>query len=325
MSSSTVTYTSISSDYEEPSDAGSLGVVVYRYDGLPMHLVDPYVKATLQAPEQEPPSPDYVPGPEHPSSPDYVPGPEYPEYLVPSDTEAPMEDQPLPDDASPAALSPGYIQSCLHRQLPTHSYLVITRSHQTQAPEQEPPSLDYVPGPEHPSSPDYVPGPEYPEYLVPSDIEAPMEDQPLPDDASHAALSPGYIADFDPEEDPEEDPADYPADGGEDDDESFDDDDDDDDGDDVEDDEEEHLAPADSSAVLFIDHVPSAEDTEAFETDKSAHTPVPSPRRYTARMSVRPLIPMSDTAKALIAEYASSPTPPSPPPSPLSLLSSPLP
>ncbi|GKA29721.1 hypothetical protein Tco_0715966 [Tanacetum coccineum] len=241
MSSSTVTYTSISSDYEEPSDAGSPGVVVYRYDGLPVHPVDPYVEAALQAPEQEPPSPDYVPGPEHPSSPNYVPDPEYPEYLVPSDTEAPMEDQPLPDDASPAALSPG------------------------------------------------------------------------------------YIADFDPEEDPEEDPADYPADGGEDDDDESSDDDDDDDDDDEEDDEEEHLASADSSDVLSIDHVPSAEDTEAFETDESAHTLVPSPRRRTARMSVRPQIPMSDTAEALIAEYASAPTPPSPPPSPFSPLSSPLP
>nr|GEW02601.1 hypothetical protein [Tanacetum cinerariifolium] len=32
---------------------------------------------------EHPPSPDYVPGPEHPPSPDYVPGPEYPKYLVP--------------------------------------------------------------------------------------------------------------------------------------------------------------------------------------------------------------------------------------------------
>ncbi|GJY64883.1 putative reverse transcriptase domain-containing protein [Tanacetum coccineum] len=59
---STVTYTSISIDYEEPSYVGSPGVVVYGYDGLPMH----------------PPSPDYVPGPEHPPSPDYMPGPEHP-------------------------------------------------------------------------------------------------------------------------------------------------------------------------------------------------------------------------------------------------------
>ncbi|GJR95822.1 reverse transcriptase domain-containing protein [Tanacetum coccineum] len=60
-----------------------------------------------------------------------------------------------------------------------------------------------------------------------------MEDQPLPADASPTALSPGYIADSDPEkdeEDPEEDPADYPADRGDNDDnESSDDDDDDDD------------------------------------------------------------------------------------------------
>nr|GEW18950.1 putative reverse transcriptase domain-containing protein [Tanacetum cinerariifolium]GEW47051.1 putative reverse transcriptase domain-containing protein [Tanacetum cinerariifolium] len=60
--SSGVTYTSISSDYEEPSDAGSPGVVVYGYDRLPMHLVDPYVEAALQAPQ----STDYVPGPEEP-------------------------------------------------------------------------------------------------------------------------------------------------------------------------------------------------------------------------------------------------------------------
>nr|GFB60526.1 hypothetical protein [Tanacetum cinerariifolium] len=54
-----------------------------------------------------PPSPDYIPGPEHPSSLDYMPVPErppspvkipyvpepkYPEYLAPSDDEAPLED-----------------------------------------------------------------------------------------------------------------------------------------------------------------------------------------------------------------------------------------
>ncbi|GJU76404.1 hypothetical protein Tco_1273474 [Tanacetum coccineum] len=100
---------SISSDYEKPSDVGSLGVVIYGYDGLPMHLVDPYVEAALQAPEQAPPSPNYVPGPEHPPSPDNVPEPEYPEYLVSSDAETPMKDQPLPDDASHTALSPSYV------------------------------------------------------------------------------------------------------------------------------------------------------------------------------------------------------------------------
>ncbi|GJZ68700.1 hypothetical protein Tco_0631940 [Tanacetum coccineum] len=149
-----------------------------------------------------------------------------------------------------------------------------------------PPSPDYVPGPEHPPSPaevPYVPEPEYPEYLVPSDDEAPWEDQPLPADASPIALSPGYVADSDPEEDPEEDHADYPADGGDDDDEPSDDDDDDDDTDDEdeepfedEDDdeeEEEHLAPADSPAIPIVDPIPSAGDTEAFETDEAAPTP----------------------------------------------------
>ncbi|GJS01710.1 hypothetical protein Tco_0318218 [Tanacetum coccineum] len=95
--SSGVTYTSISSNYEEPSDAGSTRVVVYRYDGLPMHLVDP-------------PSPDYVPGPEQPEqallSPNYVPGPEYPEYLALSDHEIPIEDQLYAAAASPIVLSP---------------------------------------------------------------------------------------------------------------------------------------------------------------------------------------------------------------------------
>nr|GFC15222.1 hypothetical protein [Tanacetum cinerariifolium] len=40
-----------------------------------------------------------------------------------------------------------------------------------------------------------------------------MKDQPLPTDASHTALLPGYIDDSNPEED-EEDPVDYPANGG---------------------------------------------------------------------------------------------------------------
>ncbi|GKE85217.1 hypothetical protein Tco_1558959 [Tanacetum coccineum] len=104
-----VTYTSISSDYEEPSDARSPRVIVYGYDRLPMHPVDPYVEAALQAP----PSPNYVPGPKQPEqappSPDYVPGLEYPEYLVQYDVEIPVEDQPYAADASPTALSSCYI------------------------------------------------------------------------------------------------------------------------------------------------------------------------------------------------------------------------
>nr|GEV49996.1 hypothetical protein [Tanacetum cinerariifolium] len=56
-----------------------------------------------------PPSSNYVPGPEHPPLTNYVPSPEYLKYLVPSDNDIPIEDLPLPTDALPMALSPGYI------------------------------------------------------------------------------------------------------------------------------------------------------------------------------------------------------------------------
>ncbi|GJV04290.1 hypothetical protein Tco_1337859 [Tanacetum coccineum] len=65
-----VTYTFISSDYEEPSNVG-----VRAGTAL----------AGLRA------------------------GPEYPEYLAPSDEEVPVEDQPYAAADSPIALSPGYI------------------------------------------------------------------------------------------------------------------------------------------------------------------------------------------------------------------------
>ncbi|GJT17515.1 hypothetical protein Tco_0876221 [Tanacetum coccineum] len=218
-----------------------------------------------------------------------------------------------------------------------------------------PPSLDYVPGPEHPPFPNYVPGPEYPpspveepyvpepeypEYLVPSDAKAPLEDKPLPADASPTVLSPGYVADFDLDEDPEEDPADYPTDGWDGDDEPSDDDDDDDDTDDKdeepfedEDDNEEeegHLAPTDSSTIPVADLVPSARDIKAFETDESAPTPrspqtkVPFSQTHLsrARKTVRLEPPMSPSMEARIAEYAAAPTPPSPPPSTLTPWSS---
>ncbi|GJV27812.1 putative reverse transcriptase domain-containing protein [Tanacetum coccineum] len=204
---------------------------------------------------------------------------------------------------------------------------------------QAPPSPDYVPGPEHRPSPDYVHGPEetkhaplsqdyvpkpkYLEYLVPSNAEAPTEDQPLLDDASPTALSLGYVVDSNLEEDPDEETEEDPTDRGDNDDNDDNDDDNDDDEDDKE--EEERLALADSSAVHVDDHVSSVEDTEAFETDKSAPTPpVPSPRPRKARISIRPQTPMSAATEALIAAVAAA-LPSSPPPSPLTPLSSPLP
>ncbi|GJZ45687.1 hypothetical protein Tco_0593283 [Tanacetum coccineum] len=56
--------------------------------------------------------------------------------------------------------------------------------------------------------------------------------------------------------------------------------------------------------------------------DEFAPTPPRSPRLYRARIYVRPQTPMAASAEALIAEYASAPTPSSPPPSPLTPLSS---
>ncbi|GKG13869.1 hypothetical protein Tco_0350829, partial [Tanacetum coccineum] len=76
---SRVTYTEISSTFEELSDIGSPGVV---------------------------PSPDYIPGLEEPQSPpllDYVPETLYPEYMPQEDDVFPAEEQPLPAAASPTA------------------------------------------------------------------------------------------------------------------------------------------------------------------------------------------------------------------------------
>nr|GEX06901.1 putative reverse transcriptase domain-containing protein [Tanacetum cinerariifolium] len=150
-----------------------------------------------------------------------------------------------------------------------------------------PPSPDYVPGPKHPSSPDYVPGPEhppspieipyvpkmqYPDYLTPSDDDAPLEDQPLPIDASSITASLDYVADSDPKEDLKDDQTDYPANGGDGDDDPSNDD-DDDDTDDVDPEEE-----------------PFEEDDEA-------------------RKTVRPEPPISTSMEACITRLAALPLP----------------
>nr|GEX58711.1 hypothetical protein [Tanacetum cinerariifolium] len=92
-----------------------------------------------------------------------------------------------------------------------------------------------------------------------------------------------------------------------------------------EDEEEEHLALTDSDALPAIDHVPSAKVTESFNTDKFAATPPPHQtivlvsitHLHRVRISVRPHTSPSPSTKALIAEYASVPTPSSPPPFPI--------
>nr|GEU80921.1 putative reverse transcriptase domain-containing protein [Tanacetum cinerariifolium] len=190
-----------------------------------------------------------------------------------------------------------------------------------------PPSLDYVPGPQHPPSPnyvpcleeleqasfspDYVPELEYPEYLAPSDAEAPLEDPPLRDDALPTNLSPRYVADSDGGDDDDCESSDNNDDDDEEEEkeEASEDDNDEEEEEDSEK-EEEHLALTDSSSVRAVILVSSAKDTKAFETDESAPTLVPSLRRRTARMSVRPQRPMLAVTKALIAAkaYFTAPT-----------------
>ncbi|GJT07928.1 putative reverse transcriptase domain-containing protein [Tanacetum coccineum] len=98
-----ITYTAVSSPFEDLSDIGSPRADDHELLEPPYMLEDPYAEAALQAP----PSPDYVPGPEEPEqappSPDYVPGPEH------DDDEIVAEDQPYAEDASPIALSPDYV------------------------------------------------------------------------------------------------------------------------------------------------------------------------------------------------------------------------
>ncbi|GKE37992.1 hypothetical protein Tco_1461397 [Tanacetum coccineum] len=202
-----------------------------------------------------------------------------------------------------------------------------------------PPSPNYVPDPEElgQASPslDFVLEHAYLEFMPIEDEVFPVEEQPLPATVSPTTDSPGYIPKSDPEEEPkeddedhEEDPVDYLANEGNDgDDEDGSSDDGEDEDVDIEGDEEEeeHPAPADSTAIalLAVDHAPSAEETEPFETDKSVTTPPPHlAYRVTARISIRPQssikLPSREEVERLLAL-------PSPPPSPLSPLSSPLP
>ncbi|GJV60098.1 hypothetical protein Tco_1466198 [Tanacetum coccineum] len=187
-----------------------------------------------------------------------------------------------------------------------------------------PPSPDYVPGPKEPEqappSPVYLPYVSelvYPEYIPPEDDFFLAEEQPLPAATSPTADSPGYIPESDPkrdpkeddEEDPEEDPGNYPAD-------RRDDDDDDDEEEEEEDEEEEeHLASADYTVVALpaVDHVPSEEETEPFETDECAATP-PSP-----------LIPYSSPLPQIPSPPLPIPSPPPNSPSHIKVLESCLP
>ncbi|GJT08747.1 hypothetical protein Tco_0843209 [Tanacetum coccineum] len=108
--------------------------------------------------------------------------------------------------------------------------------------------------------------PVYLEYHVPSDDDIQIEDQPYAADASPLALSPGYIAESDPEEDLEEDSEEDPID------------------------------------YVTVDPIPSAEETEPFETDESTATPPPPPPAYrtTSRIADIPKAELSRQKRLLL-------------------------
>ncbi|GKA36340.1 hypothetical protein Tco_0722831 [Tanacetum coccineum] len=93
---STVTYTVISSPYEDSSDMGSPGVEgpIFQAPPSPDYVPGP------KEPEQAPPSPVYLP---------YVPELVYLEYMPPEDDVLPAEEQPFPVASSPTTESPGYV------------------------------------------------------------------------------------------------------------------------------------------------------------------------------------------------------------------------
>nr|GEU48817.1 hypothetical protein [Tanacetum cinerariifolium] len=163
---------------------------------------------------------------------------------------------------------------------------------------EEPPSPDYIPEPEAPPSLDYILGPEYPEYLLPADDVFPAKEQPLPAAVLPTAELPGYIMDSEPEMDPEEDgdneksegdSIDYPTNKGDDD---ADDDDDDLSEDDADEEDEEESSD------------------KPFEEGETTATPPPSVYRVTARISVRPHIPMPFPLKSEVDRLLAIPTPP---------------
>nr|GEZ54657.1 hypothetical protein [Tanacetum cinerariifolium] len=169
---------------------------------------------------------------------------------------------------------------------------------------EAPPSPDYVPGPEAPPLPDYIPVSEYPEYLPPADDVFSAEEQPLPAAVSPTVESPGYIADSETEMDPEEedgddekskwDSIDYPTSRG--------DDDANDDGDDLSEDDADDEDEEDS--------IYASDQTKPFEEGETAATLSPSAYHVTARISVRPHIPMPFPSESEVERLLAIPTPP---------------
>nr|GEY30087.1 hypothetical protein [Tanacetum cinerariifolium] len=148
-----------------------------------------------------------------------------------------------------------------------------------QAALQAPPSLDYVPSPEHPPSPVYDPEEDPADYPPDRGDMGDDEDESSDDDEDD---------DVDIEGNEEEVEHLAPAD-------------------------------STAVALLAVDHALSAEETEPFETDESAATPPPHPAyRVIATMSIIPQTSISLPSDIEIARLIAIPTPPPSPLSTLS-------
>nr|GEV10567.1 hypothetical protein [Tanacetum cinerariifolium] len=164
-----VTYTDISSPFEELSDIGSPRADDHEHLMLPEMLEDPYVEVVLQAP----PFPDYIPGrkePEQaPPSPDYVPGPKH------ADDEIVAEDQPYAEDASPIAQSPEYV--------PESDFEAYLEDDDDEDPEEDPVEYPAVGGDDGDDEEESSEDDEDDEMDVEADEEAEEEEHPTPADS----------------------------------------------------------------------------------------------------------------------------------------------
>ncbi|GKF36099.1 hypothetical protein Tco_0112857, partial [Tanacetum coccineum] len=109
---------------------------------------DPYEEAARQVLEQAPHSLEYDPMELEDHVPVYVPEPECPEYLIPSENEAPIEDQPLSEFASapipllpPTSFLPSLIRPPRTRAAMAQMRAAVPSAYHSLLPSETPPLL----------------------------------------------------------------------------------------------------------------------------------------------------------------------------------------
>nr|GEV85071.1 hypothetical protein [Tanacetum cinerariifolium] len=256
------------------------------------------------------PSLDYLPGPEYPPSPEFIPEPVYPEYMPPKDEILPAEEQPLPTAVSPTIDSPGYVLKFDSEEDPNDDLVDYPVNGGDDDNDDDESSDDDE------EDDDDIEKDEDEEHLALVDSTAvalPAKETKMFETDESAATPPPHPA--------------YRS--------------------------EQQLmasrfnllgrdmrvhahtallmererlgAPADSVVVAptAADQAPSAEETEPFETDESAATPLPHPPYHmTARISIPAPVPMPAWTNSEIVRLLAMSSPPA---SPLSPWSSPPP